>query len=153
MTDLQTPAPASTDVGAAEPLTVPMVVYILYGVGFFFAPFALVGVIVAHTGAATAGPISRTHFRYQTRTFWYGLLTLAIATSLVIAFAGVVLVDALMSGSGGGNYELPDSIPPALILAGALFFWWLIWTVVRCIKGFVTVLGHQPMPKPTTLLW
>jgi uncharacterized membrane protein len=157
MTDTETPAPAATDVvsagAAAESLTVPTVVYVLYGIGFFFAPTAVVGVIMAHTGAATAGPVSRTHFRYQTRTFWYGLLTLAIAAALVMAFAGVVFVDAFMSTSGGGNYRFPDSFPPVLVLAGAVFFWWFIWTIVRCIKGFVTVLGREPMPNPTTLLW
>lgn len=154
MTDQITPPPPAAVPGApAESLSVATIVYLLYGVGFVFAPTAAIGVIMAHTGAATAGPVSRTHFRYQTRTFWYGLLMLVIAGALVMAFAGVVLIDALVSASRGADYSFPSSMPPVLILAGGLFCWWFLWTVVRCIKGFVTVLDRRPMQSPTTLLW
>jgi uncharacterized membrane protein len=142
------PAPAH---GRAESLTVPIIVYILYGVGFFVPPAALVGIIMAHTGMSNAGAISGSHFAYQTRTFWYGLLMLAVATALGISYAMVNFVAAMYSGSG--EFTLSEGVPPALILSGAIFFWWFVWTLVRCIKGFVTVLSRRKMPKPGTLLW
>ena len=141
------PAPALP----AESLTVPTLVYIFFGLGFFFPPAALVGIIMAHTGSSNAGAISRTHFAYQTRTFWFGLLMLAISGGLGISYAMVNLLAAMYARNG--EFTLPDGVPPALILSGAIFLWWVVWTLVRCIKGFITVITHRPMPKPKTLLF
>jgi uncharacterized membrane protein len=145
--------PVTTPGVDAEPLTVPTIVYVLYGVGFFVPPAALVGVIMAHTGSSTAGPIARTHFAYQTRTFWYGLLMLIVACGLGMSYAVVNLFAMMAETPEGGEFVLPEGVPPVLIVSGLIFLWWLIWTLVRCIKGFVTLLSRHPMPKPTTLLW
>ncbi|MGE3332801.1 MAG: DUF4870 family protein [Rhodospirillaceae bacterium] len=155
MTDTTAPGPVSVSV-TVETLTVPTVIYVLYGLGFFFAPLALVGVIMAHTGMANAGPVALSHFSYQVRTFWFGLLTLLVAgmvgmSYLVVNFAAMMIEAS--ENPGSHNFAMPDGVPPVLIVSGVILLWWLIWTLVRCIKGFVTLLSRKPMPKPRTLLW
>lgn len=148
MTD--TTAPVTVTV---ETLTVPTVIYVLYGLGFFFAPLALVGVIMAHTGMANAGPVALSHFSYQARTFWFGLLILIVASMIGMSYIVVNFAAMMAETPAGGEFMMPEGVPPVLIISGAIFLWWLVWTLVRCIKGFVTVLSRKPMPKPTTLLW
>ncbi|MCA0201277.1 MAG: hypothetical protein LCH56_10610 [Proteobacteria bacterium] len=138
---------------AVETLTVPTVVYVLYGLGFFFAPLALVGVIMAHTGMANAGPVALSHFSYQARTFWFGLLTLIVASMIGMSYIVVNFAAMMAEGPQDGEFLMPEGVPPVLIISGVIFLWWMLWTLVRCIKGFVTVLSRKPIPKPTTLLW
>ncbi|MCC6914205.1 MAG: hypothetical protein IT566_10925 [Rhodospirillaceae bacterium] len=136
-----------------EILTVPTIVYVLYGLGFFFAPLALVGVIMAHTGMANAGPIALSHFSYQARTFWFGLVTLIVAGMIGVSYLVVNFAAMMAETPAGDEFLMPEGAPPVLIVSGALFLWWIVWTLVRCIKGLVTVLARKAMPKPTTLLW
>jgi uncharacterized membrane protein len=83
--------------------------------------------IVAYVCQADAPLWLKTHFRVQIRTFWIGLLYLAIA--------GVaVLMDAHLVGAS------------ILILA-------LVWIVVRCVIGLKTVSANQPYQKPESWLW
>lgn len=101
-----------------------LIVYILYFAGFLFGLPALAGVIIAHIKVSEASPVFRTHFQYQMRTFWFGLLMLFI---------------------GGLT---------SLILIGYLvFLLWLVWTLVRCIKGLIRVSEGRAIEQPTTLLW
>ncbi|MFN2348563.1 MAG: DUF4870 family protein [Thioalkalivibrio sp.] len=101
-----------------------MIVYVLYILGFFVGLTALVGVIMAHIKIGEAGPAARSHYQYQIRTFWFGLL--------------YMIAGALLSVIGIGY----------LIL-----LWWGIWTLVRCIKGILRVLDNRAMENPATLLW
>ena len=137
----------------AESLTVPTVIYVLYGVGFFFPPAALVGVIMAHTGMANAGTVSLAHFSYQARTFWFGLLTLSVSAMVGLSYVVVNFAAMMAETPHGAEWIMPEGVPPVLMLAGAIWMWWLVWTLVRILKGFVTVLSRRPMPKPRTLLW
>ena len=78
--------PMSDDAG--RPLTPPpplvsddglvMVVYILYLAGFFTGISALAGVIIAHMQVGRSDPVSNTHFQFQIRTFWIGLLYVVV---------------------------------------------------------------------------
>ncbi len=136
-----------------ESLTVPTIIYVLYGLGFFFAPLALVGVIMAHTGMANAGPVALSHFSYQARTFWFGLLAFIAASMIAMSYIVVNFAAMMAETPQGGAFVMPEGVPPVLMVSGAIFLGWLVWTLVRCIKGFVTVLARKPMPKPATLLW
>ena len=97
-----------TDADAKERATRPpmisdyglaLIVYILYLIGFLTGVSAVVGLIVAWMQIERADPVSRTHFRFQIRTFWIGLLFIA---------AGVVTLQIAVG---------------ALILV-----WWVVWT-------------------------
>ena len=101
-----------------------LVVYILYFIGFATGITAAAGVILAHMNAGEASEVYRTHFDFQIRTFWYGLLTLAVGWILIFVLIGYLV-----------------------------FVWFAVWTLVRCVKGTMRLTDEQPIEDPKTLLW
>jgi len=85
-----------------------MLVYILYFVGFFLPITAVAGVIIAHLKSSEADPATQSHYSYQIRTFWLGLILVVIGAALAFVVVGW------------------------FVLVG-----WAIWTLIRCIKGFL----------------
>jgi len=100
------------------------VVYVLYGAGYFTGISALVGVIIAYAKVDDADPMLRSHYRFQIRTFWIGLLYLAIGFPLCLVLIGMP------------------------ILA-----WWFIWSVIRIVKGVLLVIEHKPIANPGSWLF
>jgi uncharacterized membrane protein len=94
-------------------------VYVLYLFGFFTGLTAVIGLIIASMQGDRADPVSRSHFRFQIRTFWIGLLFL---------IAGVV--------------TLPIAIGTAILL------WWGVWTLIRCVKGLLALNAGEPIGDP-----
>ena len=68
----QSPPPAISNKQLA------LIVYILYFVAYFTGITALIGVIIAHVQVASADPLLATHYRFQIRTFWIGILYLVV---------------------------------------------------------------------------
>ena len=101
-----------------------MTVYMLYLVGFFTGITALAGVIVAHMQVGRSDQISQSHFRFQIRTFWIGLLYLAIGAITTLVFIGVLIL-----------------------------IWWCIWTLIRCIKGLLALNAGEPISNPASWLF
>lgn len=101
-----------------------LIVYILYLIGFLTGVSAVVGLIVAWMQIERADPVSRTHFRFQIRTFWIGLLFIA---------AGVVTLQIAVG---------------ALILV-----WWVVWTAIRCVKGLLLLNAGEPIAVPESWLF
>ncbi|MCL1037309.1 hypothetical protein L2750_09090 [Shewanella submarina] len=100
------------------------IVYLLYLVGLFIGVTGIVGVVLAYVNRSEADDWVQTHYQYQIRTFWIGLLMM---------FVGTVL---------------------ALVLIGYLIWmFWLVWLIVRCIKGFQALDKKQPIDNPTTWLF
>lgn len=113
-TPVAVPAAAAAPVQAVSNQNMAMIVYILYLVGFLIGLSALVGVILAHVNASNEqNPVIKSHFSYQIRTFWWGLLWVFIGLLTSIILVGY------------------------LVLLG-----WFIWTLVRCIKG-LSALNRQ----------
>lgn len=109
------PAPPA----AASGETVAKIVYVLYLASLLTGVTALVGVVMAYVYQADAPDWLKTHYRFQIRTFWLGLL---------FGFVGVVL---------------------SLILIGYLvFIFLLVWLVVRCVKGLRYAGRREPYPDP-----
>ena len=104
--------------------TLVVVVYALYGVGYFTGISALIGVIIAYAQVDSADAVLRSHYRFQIRTFWIGLLYLAIGIALCVVVIGI------------------------LVLA-----WWFIWSLVRIVKGFLLVNEHKPIVNPGSWLF
>lgn len=99
--------------------TLTLVVYTLQALGFFTGGLTMVaGVMVNYIKMEDAeGSLYHSHFRWQVRTFWWGLLWLAIglpACLIVIGYA---------------------------ILAADAF-----WIIYRIIKGFIYWNDKRPMP-------
>ncbi|ACL74201.1 DUF4870 family protein [Thioalkalivibrio sulfidiphilus] len=101
-----------------------MIIYVLYFVGFFIGLTALVGVIMAHMKRGEADAAAQSHYQYQIRTFWIGLI-----------------------------YMIVGVLTAMLIIGYLILLWWFVWTLVRCIKGVLRALDNKPMENPETLLW
>ncbi len=107
------PATAATGENAAK------IVYVLYLATFITGVTALVGVVVAYVYRDDAPDWLKTHFRFQIRTFWLGLI--------------FGLVGALLS----------------LVVVGFLVLVFVaVWLVVRCVKGLKYVGRREPYPDP-----
>jgi uncharacterized membrane protein len=101
-----------------------VVVYALYFVGYFTGISALVGVIIAYVKVDDADPVLRSHYRFQIRTFWIGLMYLAIA------------------------------LPLSLVLIGLpILLWWFVWSAIRIVKGSLLVLENKPVVNPQSWLF
>jgi uncharacterized membrane protein len=103
---------------------VAVIVYVLYCAGYFTAISALVGVIIAHVKVHDADPVLRSHYQFQVRTFWIGLLYLAIGIPLCLVLIGIP------------------------ILA-----WWLVWSLIRIVKGIISVNECKPIANPKSWLF
>ncbi len=100
------------------------IVYLLYGAGYFFGISALVGVIVAHMKVNDADPMLRSHYQFQIRTFWIGLLYLTIGILLCVVLIGI----------------------PILV-------WWFVWSLIRIVKGIMSLNEHKPIVNPRSWLF
>jgi uncharacterized membrane protein len=98
--------------------------YVLYLVGYFTGISALAGVIIAYVKVDDTDPVLRSHYRFQIRTFWIGLLYLAIGIPLCVAVIGL------------------------LVLA-----WWFIWSLIRIVKGILLINEHKPIANPGSWLF
>src|SRR5574342_1096277 len=95
------PAPSpAPPAAAASGETAAKVVYVLYLATFVTGVTALVGVVMAYVYQDDAPDGLKTHFRFQIRTFWLGLvfglvgalLSLVVVGFLVLVFLAVWLV-------------------------------------------------------------
>jgi uncharacterized membrane protein len=102
-----------------------IVIYVLYGVSYFVGGIsALVGVIIAHVKIEEAAPVQRSHYRFQIRTFWIGLLYLAIG------------------------------IPLCMVLIGfPILIWWFVWSMIRIVKGLLLLIEDRPIVNPKSWLF
>jgi uncharacterized membrane protein len=103
---------------------VALIVYILYFLAYFTGITSLIGVIIAHLQGGSADTVASSHFRFQIRTFWIGLLYLVIGTILSVVVVGF-----------------------------AVLFWWFIWSLVRNIKGVLALNENQPIANPVSWLF
>jgi uncharacterized membrane protein len=85
---------------------------------------AVIGLIIATMQIERADPVSRSHFRFQVRTFWIGLLYAAVgAITLYLAIGAVILL------------------------------WWVVWTAIRCVKGLLLLNAGEPIAEPESWLF
>jgi uncharacterized membrane protein len=117
------------EANAAQPVktTTAHVLYVLHGL----APFtgwllAVVAIVIGMaTRDATRGTYVDSHYSWLARTFWWGLLWIAIlCVATVIMFLTIVL------------------IPLAWLLWTLLFFWYLY----RVIRGWLLLNDGKPAP-------
>lgn len=99
-------------------------VYALYALGFFTVITTVIGLIIAHVKATNASGIWLSHFQFQIRTFWIGLVYFVLGFALLYFYIGFLLV-----------------------------LWWTIWTLVRTIKGAILLHDQRPITKPSSWLF
>jgi len=101
--------------------TITQVVYALQALSFAFGVTALVGLIINYIKRDdVAGTIYQSHFDWQIRTFWWGLLWAVIGMILAIVMVGFAV----------------------------LFVAW-VWAIYRVVKGWLKLTEGKPvMPSP-----
>lgn len=100
------------------------IVYILYLVSLVVGITGIVGLVMAYVKQGDAPEWVQTHYRFQIRTFWIGLLYMAI---------GLVT---------------------AVILIGFLVWLFaVVWLIVRCVKGMQEISRGEARANVTTWLW
>ena len=98
--------------------TVVTVVYALQAVGFFIGISWIVGVVLDYIKRDdAAGTWLESHFRWQIRTFWWGLAWGVIGGLLTLVVVGVAVLFALA-----------------------------VWIVYRIAKGWMNLAEGKPMP-------
>lgn len=119
--DAPVPAPTTdtADAGSAK------VIYILYLVGIVVGLTTLIGVIMAYVKKGDAPPWLASHYRFQIRTFWIGVL---------YSIIGMVTL-------------------PLFFLGGLIMLFVLVWLIMRCVKGMSLIDRNQPMENVETWLF
>ncbi len=96
--------------------SIAKVIYILYIVGTIIGLTAVIGLIMAYVNKDETDSWLQTHYRFQIRTFWIGLLYFVIGTlTLQLLFGALILIFT--------------------------FF----WMVIRCAKGLKQLENNQPV--------
>ena len=115
---------ANTDGAFDRTATNVNIVYYLYLASILVGITAIVGVIMAYMNRGQGTDWLDSHYTYQIRTFWIGLLYGVIG--LVLTF---------------------------VIIGFAVLLFVLIWWIVRCVKGLQLAGKLQPVPDPATWMW
>ncbi|ASP36141.1 DUF4870 domain-containing protein [Labrenzia sp. VG12] len=99
-------------------------IYILYLANIIVPFTAIVGVIFAYLNRGQSSSWVDSHYTYQIRTFWIGLLFGIISALLTVILIGFLLI---------------------LLV--------LVWMIVRCIKGMQLAGRNEAVPNPETWLF
>lgn len=98
--------------------TLTLVVYVLYAFGWLTVISAIVAIVINYIKRHDAvGTLYESHFTWQIRTFWWGLLWAVLGGITVIIGVGFVV----------------------LLVAG-------IWSIYRLVKGVLFWIDRKPMP-------
>ncbi|MDO9245284.1 MAG: hypothetical protein Q7U11_02280 [Phenylobacterium sp.] len=124
-------------VSLTEDKTLPMVAYVLYLLTFatFFTVF--IGLLIAYSNRATAGPRMESHYTFMIRTFWLSIWWFIIG-GLLVLFGGVFSV--ILVGI------------PFLMLGVFICSVVGIWFGVRCIMGLLHLSRGEAYPRPMNWL-
>jgi len=118
----------SADSGEKTPIVsnqgLVFAVYILYLAGFVTGLTAVVGAFIAYLQRDQADPLTQSHFQFQLRTFLIGLLYLFL---------------------GGATLHVG--------LGALLLLWWVVWTLMRCVKGLLALNAGEPIADPNSWLF
>ncbi|MEA1988810.1 MAG: hypothetical protein U9N57_06345 [Pseudomonadota bacterium] len=103
--------------------TIPTIIYVLYLANFLLPFTGLIGVIMAYINKGDDNFL-QSHYQFQIRTFWIGLLYLIVGALLTV-----------------------------IIIGWLLLIFYLVWLIVRCVKGFKYLGKQEPMPNPTSWMF
>ena len=98
-----------------------LTVYILYLVGFLTGITVLVGVAIAYLQRDKIDRVTQSHFQFQITTFWIGLMYFFVGLFTIHFGIGVVIL-----------------------------LWWIVWTVIRCVKGLLALNMGQAIRDPNS---
>lgn len=96
------------------------IIYILYLVGIVVGITGLVGVIMAYINKDEAPDWLKSHYQFLIRTFWIGLLYCVVGIISAVFIIGIFIL-----------------------------LFWVVWLIIRCVKGMKALDAKQPHPDPT----
>lgn len=100
--------------------TITIVVYVLQALAFFAGITGIIAIIVNYVKRADMeGTWLASHFRWQIRTFWFGLLWGVVGLVLVKLYIGLLVLPANA-----------------------------IWVIYRIVRGLLAVIDNKPMYQP-----
>jgi len=95
-------------------------IYILYLASAVIGVTILVGLVIAYINRRdAAGTWAESHYTYQIRTFWIGLLYSLISMLLMVVGIGFLLIIAVV-----------------------------VWAIVRSVRGLQWASAGSPVPNP-----
>ena len=95
-----------------------LTVYILQAASLFVGVTAIVGIVINYLKRDdTRGTLYESHFLWQMRTFWWGLLGLVLGYLTVFLLVGFLILFAVY-----------------------------VWLIYRVVKGFLNLNDGKPMP-------
>ena len=99
--------------------TLTMLVYALQAAGFLLPPVVWIAAVIINyvRKDEVAGTWLESHFRWQIRTFWFGLLWAVLGAILFVLIVGWFILAA-------------DAI----------------WIIYRIVKGWLNLSENRPMP-------
>lgn len=100
------------------------IVYILYLVSLLIGFTSIIGVIMAYANKNDAPDWLQTHYQFQIRTFWIGLLYAVVGLLLTIVLIGILILIFVT-----------------------------VWMIVRCVKGMKYLDQKEAHPDPTGWLF
>jgi uncharacterized membrane protein len=100
-----------------------LAVYILYFLGYLTGITSFVGALIAYLQAPSTEAGIKSHYTFQIRKFWIGLLYLV---------GGVILIHTV----------------GAMILLSAF-----IWSLMRNVKGILALNRNEPIANPDSWLF
>ncbi|HYC02501.1 MAG TPA: hypothetical protein VED40_04370 [Azospirillaceae bacterium] len=106
---------------ARDDASMVKIVYVLYLVSLVVGVTSLVGLVLAYVNRGSASGWLQSHYDFQIRTFWIGLIA---------GFCSFILTFVLIGW-------------PLLLLV-------TIWFIVRSAKGLSNAMNSRPMPDPQT---
>ncbi|MGH7735693.1 MAG: DUF4870 family protein, partial [Gemmatimonadales bacterium] len=115
------PAPATAPPPSilSDERQMALIIYILYLIPFAFGVTHIVGLVLAYANRSTAPDWLKSHYTYQIRTFWIGLLYFVVACISVVLLIGLFLVPVV-----------------------------IIWYIVRCALGLDRLMKREAYPTP-----
>lgn len=120
----QIETPQQEPVQAVQSTTMPTIIYVLYLANLIIPFTALIGVIMAYINKGDEGDFLQSHYQFQIRTFWIGLL--------------YVIIGALLT---------------FIVIGWLVLLFYVVWLIIRCVKGLKYLGKKEPMPEPTSWMF
>jgi uncharacterized membrane protein len=100
------------------------VVYILYLASILVGLTSIIGVVIAYINKDEAPEWLKSHYQFQIRTFWIGIL-----------------------------YTFIGLLTSIILIGWLVLLFTLIWFIIRCIKGIQLLDKKTACPNPTTWMF
>lgn len=115
----ETTLPPPSNAPLSDERQMAMLVYLAYLASLAFPPLAIAGLVLAYVNRTDAPDWLKSHYTFQIRTFWIGLLYWVVSILLCVVLIGFLLIFATLA-----------------------------WLVVRSALGLDRLLKREAYPNP-----